>query len=38
MSWMFFGDKLVVHVPLGGTTRRIAALKVLAAIKRELGR
>jgi hypothetical protein len=29
---------LVLRIPLGGAARRAAALKVLAAIKRELGR
>ncbi len=32
------GDTLVLRIPLGRVARRIAALKVLAAIKRELGR
>ena len=36
--WKLAGDTLVLRIPLGRVVRRIAALKVLAAIKREMGR
>jgi transposase-like protein len=36
--WSLDGDLLVLRIPLGRVVRRIAALQVLAAIKRELGR
>ena len=38
VSWAFEGDVLVVRIPLGRLARRIAALKVLAAIKSDLER
>ena len=38
VSWTLTGDTLVLRIPLGRVVRRIAALQVLAAIKRELGR
>jgi transposase-like protein len=38
ISWALQGDVLVLRVPLGRVARRAAALKVLAAIKRELRR
>jgi len=38
IAWSLVGDLLVLRIPLGRVARRAAALKVLAAIKRELGR
>jgi len=38
ISWAIDGGMLVVRIPLGHVVRRIAALKVLVAIKREMGR
>ncbi len=38
VSWDLVGDVLVLRIPLGRVARRAAALKVLAAIKREMGR
>ena len=38
VSWDLVGDMLILRIPLGRVARRIAALKVLAASKREMGR
>jgi hypothetical protein len=38
ISWTLDGDVLILRIPLGRVARRAAALKVLAAIKREMGR
>ena len=38
VSWDLVGDMLVLRIPLGRAARRAAALQVLAAIKREMGR
>jgi len=37
IAWSLAGDVLVLRIPLGRVVRRIAALQVLAAIKRDLG-
>ena len=38
IAWALAADVLIVRIPLGHVARRAAALKVLAAIKREMGR